>query len=764
MPTDKNQRKEEKAQMLECALPVGTVLRSKSGCEYKITDVLGAGGFGITYKAVGKVVINKETNYSQVTTFAIKEFFMKGCSRGTDKAGVLCSSSLRDDMEMGKDDFRKEAGVLMKLNGASPHIVMVNEQFEANGTCYYVMDYLDGKNLQVYVDASGGHGLSEKEALSLLLPVARAVALLHKHHLLHLDIKPENIMLKHDPLNDTVTPVLIDFGLAKHFDKKGRPTSCLVARGATEGYAPLEQYGEITNFLPAIDIYALGATLFFLLTGKEPARAYKIFSMSVNAFLQKTLPESVSQSVRTVIERAMQPNVNDRTQTVEEFIAGLEDKKSKSPLPVGYVLHGDVASYVITEVVSSMPVCFVYKARLVSVKDGFKKPTWPAYYIYEWFIREDGVKLERDSYNEHYHPDTQEIECLKKQYTEEMFSICADERLDDGSLRKRAFRKKDDSYRCWSYFFDNIAELIRTFDEQPIFMGEEYDVITNNTYYCVCSSDSQLGDNKDTSKADASGGETVAFEHKKKRFRIKKKHIVIGVVCLLLCFCVYRACMFYSLPEEPVDYSSLPIPELTEKAKEGIAEAQFYLGVAYQEGKGVIQNDSLATYWYMQAAEKGEIAAQHNLGIAYQEGIGVPKDYKMAVSWYKKAADQGFATAQYNLGIFYLDGVGVSKNDSIAVEWFVKAAKQGYADAQGVLGECYNFGWGVPQDYEKAVLLYTQAAKKGSSSAQFRLGECYELGVGATKNIKTAKYWYSRAVEQGDKDAKKALERLKNKR
>ena len=585
MPTDKNQRQEEKAQMLECALPVGTVLRSKSGREYKITGVLGAGGFGITYKAVGKVVINKETNYSQVATFAIKEFFMKGCSRGADKAGVLCSSSLRDDMETGIDDFRKEAGVLMKLNGASPHIVMVNEQFEANGTWYYVMDYLDGKSLQAYVDAAGGRGLPEQEALSLLLPVARAVALLHEHRLLHLDIKPDNIMLKHDPLDDTVTPVLIDFGLAKHFDKKGRPTSRLIARGATEGYAPLEQYGEITGFSPAMDVYALGATLFFLLTGKEPVRAYEIFSMSVSTFLQKNLPEGVSQSVRTVIERAMQPNVNDRTRTVEEFIAGLEDKKSKSPLPVGYVLHGDVASYVITEVVSSMPVCFVYKARLVSVKDGFKKPTWPAYYIYEWFIREDGVKLERDSYNEHFHSDTQEIECLKKQFTEEMLSICADERLDDGSLRKRAFREKGDS---WSYFSDNLAELIRVFDKQPIFMGEEYDVITNNTYYyvCACSVDSQPGGNKDTSKAGTSG-ETVAFGRKKKRFRFKKKHIVIGVVCLVVCFLLGGGFFIYDWYNEQItlQHEKAYREVKDEQERKQLAEAESiedYLALAYK--------------------------------------------------------------------------------------------------------------------------------------------------------------------------------------
>ncbi len=585
MATDKNQRQEEKAQMLECALPVGTVLRSKSGREYKITGVLGAGGFGITYKAVGKVVINKETNYSQVATFAIKEFFMKGCSRGADKAGVLCSSSLRDDMETGKDDFRKEAGVLMKLNGASPHIVMVNEQFEANGTWYYVMDYLDGKSLQAYVDAAGGRGLPEQEALSLLLPVARAVALLHEHRLLHLDIKPDNIMLKHDPLDDTVTPVLIDFGLAKHFDKKGRPTSRLVARGATEGYAPLEQYGEITGFSPAMDVYALGATLFFLLTGKEPVRAYEIFSMSVSTFLQKNLPEGVSQSVRTVIERAMQPNVNDRTWTVEEFIAGLEDKKSKSPLPVGYVLHGDVASYVITDVVSSMPVCFVYKARLVSVKDGFKKPTWPAYYIYEWFIREDGVKLERDSYNEHFHPDTQETECLKKQFTEEMLSISADERLDDGSLRKRAFRENGDS---WSYFSDNLAELIRVFDKQPIFMGEECDIIANNTYYyvCACSSDSQPGDNKDTSKAGTSG-DTVAFGRKKKRFRFKKKHIVIGVVCLVVCFLLGGGFFIYDWYNEQItlQHEKAYREVKDEQERKQLAEAESiedYLALAYK--------------------------------------------------------------------------------------------------------------------------------------------------------------------------------------
>ena len=437
MPTDKNQRQEEKAQMLECALPVGTVLRSKAGREYKITGVLGAGGFGITYKAVGKVVINKETNYSQVATFAIKEFFMKGCSRGADKAGVLCSSSLRDDMETGIDDFRKEAGVLMKLNGASPHIVMVNEQFEANGTWYYVMDYLDGKSLQAYVDASGGHGLPEQEALSLLLPVARAVALLHEHRLLHLDIKPDNIMLKHDPLDGTVTPVLIDFGLAKHFDKKGRPTSRLVARGATEGYAPLEQYGEITGFSPAMDVYALGATLFFLLTGKNPPRAFDIQTVTT---LMERLPADVSPRVKRALMGAMQRNNFDRTQTVTAFIGALEGEKSHKMLPVGYVLRGGKVNYVITEVVRSAPFYIVYKARLAgksldasTVTGGNVTQTLASYYIYEWSAQGPGKESEAslaqfhaemqklmppvlDQYDEHGHLESECFEANNTYY------------------------------------------------------------------------------------------------------------------------------------------------------------------------------------------------------------------------------------------------------------------------------------------------------------------------------------------------------------
>ena len=176
MTTDKNQRQEEKAQMLECALPVkNTILTGKSGQKYKILAVLGAGGFGITYKAVSEVKVKE--GFSAPMFFAIKEHFMKGCYRDTDKTHVLCPPTMRTDVEQSREDFRTEAERLMKLNGQSPNIVKVNEWFDANGTRYYVMEYLDGQTLDKY---AAGRPLSEAKALSLLLPVARAVGLVHQ--------------------------------------------------------------------------------------------------------------------------------------------------------------------------------------------------------------------------------------------------------------------------------------------------------------------------------------------------------------------------------------------------------------------------------------------------------------------------------------------------------------------------------------------------------------------------------------------------------
>ena len=250
------------------ALPNGTVLHNGKRI-YKVEDVLGVGGFGITYKVSSMVLVD---NVPINTFFAMKEYFMSSCFRDKDNKTMLFSPTMKMDVEESLNDFITEVRRLNALGHKSDNIVKVNEVFKENGTAYYIMEYLEGGNLQEYVRKKGA--LSEKEAIALLTPIAHAMEALHSERILHLDIKPENIVLKKDLITGKTCPVLIDFGLVKHFDSKGKPTTRLAAKGASDGFAPMEQYTTIDSFAPTLDVYALGATLYCLLKGKNPPKAF----------------------------------------------------------------------------------------------------------------------------------------------------------------------------------------------------------------------------------------------------------------------------------------------------------------------------------------------------------------------------------------------------------------------------------------------------------------------------------------------------------
>lgn len=304
--------------MQTSSLQPGAILNSPTQ-QYRIVEVLGAGSFGITYLASSKV---KYGNVSFNVKFAIKEHFMDSCYRDKDGVRVHCTPTSRNSVEQSRNDFLNEAKRLQNLCNFSRNIVHVNEAFEANGTAYYVMEYLDG----------GSPGkMGEREALHYIQQIAAAVKILHEHKLLHLDIKPDNIVLKREDTG-TIYPVLIDFGITKHFDEKGNPTSSPNAKGISLGYAPIEQNDVIREFAPTLDIYALGATLLYLLTGKNPPSSVKLIDSSQKE-LNSLIPANVSKSTRAAILKAMKPNKNERTQTVSSFLKDLHvlnDSKVRS--------------------------------------------------------------------------------------------------------------------------------------------------------------------------------------------------------------------------------------------------------------------------------------------------------------------------------------------------------------------------------------------------------------------------------------------------
>lgn len=285
-------------------LPVGSVLRSGKR-EYRVEAVLGKGGFGITYKVsameqVGRIPVRVE--------FAMKEFFMDGCLR--DASGKVSTAATKGEAADGLKDFISEARRLNSLCGQCRNIVPVDEVFEANGTACYVMEFLDGGSLADYVKKQGA--LSVGAAKKILKPVADAVAFLHSNSITHLDIKPGNIMFRSNG-----EPVLIDFGLARHYDRRGNATTTVRTLAYSAGFSPAEQYVGLKQFSPQSDVYALAATFANMLTGKTPLEAIDL-EFSLNDW-SVCLPEEV----RPAVVHAMAYSRKDRTLSVRDFVKEL---------------------------------------------------------------------------------------------------------------------------------------------------------------------------------------------------------------------------------------------------------------------------------------------------------------------------------------------------------------------------------------------------------------------------------------------------------
>lgn len=299
-------------------LQPGTEVHSNQNT-YIIRSVLGSGGFGITYSATYATKIN---GMRVKVVVALKEFFLSAdCEREEETGSVSVSTPGRERVEQAKKDFIGEARRLRALSGAHHNIINVSEVFEDNNTAYYVMEYVEGMSLDAYVKERGA--LSEAETLTVMRPIVDAVAFLHRNRMTHLDIKPGNIMLSTDD-DGRMRPVLIDFGLSKHYNADGTPTSTLNSMGYSDGYSPIEQYAGIREFSPASDVYSLGATMLYCLTGNRPYRAVDVNIDSVGNTLRiKGVTENTVQAIHV----AMQLRVANRPADASLLYMMLEEAR-----------------------------------------------------------------------------------------------------------------------------------------------------------------------------------------------------------------------------------------------------------------------------------------------------------------------------------------------------------------------------------------------------------------------------------------------------
>jgi serine/threonine protein kinase len=290
-------------------LPPGTLLQDK----YLIGRVLGQGGFGITYLALDTTLRLK---------LAIKEYLPQElATRSGDRRMVTAyKADLNEQFEYGLVRFLEEARILARFV-EHPNVISVRDYFEANGTAYLVMSYLEGLTLENYLDYQGGK-ISIEQTLAIFMPVLDALKEVHSVGILHRDISPDNLLI-----DNRGRVIVIDFGAARQ-EVRGKSKMMSVILKA--GYAPEEQHRSRGVQGPWTDIYAVSATIYRAITGEKPTEAIDRLAEDVLA-APSSLGVEISNEVEKVLLKGLAVRPKDRYQNIAEFQQAFIDAQADSP-------------------------------------------------------------------------------------------------------------------------------------------------------------------------------------------------------------------------------------------------------------------------------------------------------------------------------------------------------------------------------------------------------------------------------------------------
>ena len=660
-------------------LTSGTLLR---GGTYKIEKVLGQGSFGITYLAE-HIRLDKKV--------AIKEFFMKEVNSRCEDGSItgMTDGSLSYNYCL---KFQKEAINLSRLE--HPNIVRVTDSFSENGTFYYVMDYIEGQNLNDYIKY---HPVNEDEAVDIIKSVAYALIYMHEEkHMLHLDLKPGNIMRRASDGHI----FLIDFGLSKHYNANGQPeTSTNIGLG-TAGYAPIEQGNQARSgeFRPTIDVYALGATLYKLLTRETPPPASEL--VSDDELVEDNLrAKHVSEGLIKVVADAMCPSVRKRIQTVSAFMSALTYCSEKKHYVENTPFESNNSTREET-ILGSNQNNVTFKTAMSFYNQGQYSKSFP---MFEQ-LANSGDANAMFRLGVCYYWD----EGIKRSNPKSInFEKCRD------WMQKAAKLGNCDAMLWLGYILYSNGEGVPQDDFkalkyiQDAFEAGNYSAGIILGFLYVGGTYVTINEEKGHELA-RNGIQGL----------LKKSDLLSREEMHKLAYCyqcgvgteqnIYKALYWY---EKSADL--------------GDPEAQDALGKIYLYGTdGVTEDEPKAFSLFRLSATKNLTSALYNMGNCYYNGWGTPLNYTEAIKWYKKAIEEGDNQSMLMLGICYREGNGVEKNYKKAEEWFLRAQNnENYAEVANYLGLLYHVGgYGIAKDIRKAQYLFKEAASKGETVAQYNLG------------------------------------------
>lgn len=576
------------------ALKPGTVLR---GAEYvyRIDRVLGQGTFGITYLAFASVTVEGKLGKMKVDApFAVKEFFMRDIN---EREGSEVSLGSKGGLFANyRHKFDREARTLGQLKHDG--IVEVVEMFEANGTSYYSMEYCSGGSLDQLISDKGC--LTEDEALGYFAQIASALQFMHEHRMLHLDLKPGNVVMR-----DTGKAVLIDFGLSKQFDKNGVPEESTSIGGGTPGYAPIEQsnYREGGMLPVMMDVYALGATLYKMLSGTCPPVASEVML----GFPEQPLRiRGVSDKTIAAIRRAMEAKPADRYQSVAEFakallvgsVGGDEDTVVEPPEPP------------VPPVPPVPPTPPVPPVDVDDNNDGKHKGGRKKWVLSVAIV---AVSIVIGAF----------VGIMLGWGDDPVDSVATIDYTEEPVQEPVGYTAEEQYNRAVEC--ENNGDYSGAVEWYRLAADRGYAEAQCNLGWCY-----EKGQGVGQSWTEAARWYRLAADNGEKTAQCN------------LGWCyengkgvakdVYEAVKWYR-----------------KSATQGFARAQLNIGLCYHEGRGVATDYSEAAKWLRKAANQGNSLAQAWMGYCYENGHGVAASTSDAVEWYRKAAEQGESFAKDRL-------------------------------------------------------------------------------------------------------------------
>lgn len=623
----------------EDMLAPGTQLKGKVAI-YEIVSLLGQGGCGITYKA--KIPIPGDLQ----PYYAIKEFFVQGyCRREGDLVVERTDLDRPLNLEAFKARFKREMERLEEY--PHPNIVKVSEMIEANNTLYYVMEYLPNGSLEGIREP-----MDEERAVRYILQIADAVRLIHQGKVNHLDIKPDNIML-----DGQDNAVLIDFGIAQGFTQTGDPTNIYHTRGMSEFYSPPEQLNT-HNFSPELDIYALGATLYRMVTGQKPPRDL----MDVE---ELPFPGFVTTRMRNFIKRTMQLRPEMRPRNMEVFIDTLDQ------------LYGNGNTQIDTD---------QDEVAIQKKKEEARR------------AEEERRKAEKEKEAERERlrikQEQERLEQQRLQLQRERDEHDRRERLRQEQERKDRERKDRERLIMlgsiaaavvlilggfWFMTRPNtptvatqpIAQTTENMRQQPEATETKQPAETKQTTTTKQAATSAAKPTNNSGTSTASNGSASTRTAVRTTIREPRQSTTT----------TSSAPTAYEQAKEK-EASNMIVTETVTTAPPALSAEEL---VSKGTSAAKRFNYEQAVRYFTQAAAKGSVVANYHLGDLYYNGNGVDKSFATAKRYFTQAAQKGNANAQYMLGVMYRNGQGGDKDLRQAKAWLQKAANQGHAAAERLL-------------------------------------------------------------------------------